>query len=60
MAIYSVRIPNWTEGVPMTFRGIHAESPEQARLKIIEWHNKLAGYHYCDDLPPGTQITKEE
>lgn len=56
--LYDVRIPNWTEGKPMTFQKVEAASTEEAKQKIVDWHNRRAGYHYCDDLPSGTEIAE--
>lgn len=36
MAMYTVTIPQWTEGLPLHIRGIEAQSPSEAIDKAIE------------------------
>jgi cupin superfamily acireductone dioxygenase involved in methionine salvage len=52
---YGVKIPDWTEGLPMTII-VEAENESDAYQKTVDWINKYAGYHYCDKLPIDTTV----
>lgn len=54
---YSVTIPCWTEGVPLHINNITAESGHKAWAWVVDYVNRRAGFHYCDDLPFGSTLT---
>lgn len=56
---YSVTIPYWSEGCPLTLTGIRAVSRRDAVIQAIQWVNRYAGYHYCDALPAGSRAFVE-
>jgi hypothetical protein len=49
--LYTVRIPDWSDGRHLDLTNIEADGPEGATAKAVEWVNRRAGYHYCDRLP---------
>ena len=59
MVHFSVKIPNWHVGASLTIKGIEAKAKDEALEKAVASVNRYAGYHYCDELPPGTTVQWE-
>ena len=59
MPQFTVIIPNWSEGKSLRIDGIEVASPAEAKSWVVDWVNRLAGRHYCDDLPAGTIVKKQ-
>lgn len=57
---YFVAIPDWSEGKPLYFEGVEAESAQGAEQKVVDWVNRRAGYRYCDRLPTGSVVKLTE
>jgi hypothetical protein len=57
--LYTVRIPDWSDGRHLDLTNIEADGPEGATAKAVEWVNRRAGYHYCDRLPAGTTVRRQ-
>ncbi len=57
---YTVTIPNWHVGMPLTIRNLVALSFEGALEVAVDWVNRYAGHHYCDELPDGTTACLDE
>jgi len=57
---FDVTIPQWSEGKPMTFKGIEADTAVEATAKTVNMVNQIAGYHYCDNLPVGTTVIAQK
>lgn len=53
---YNVTIPEWTEGAPLILTNVEAENEADARVIVIAWVNRRAGYDYCHELPSGTIV----
>lgn len=58
MKKYDVKIPGWTEGLPLTIT-VEAENESDAYQKAVDCVNKYAGYHYCDKLPIDTTVREK-
>lgn len=57
---FQITIPDWSDGCPLRITNIKADNKEAAIRQVVEWVNQRAGYHYCDDLPPGTKVALED
>lgn len=51
---YEVTIPGWHVGTPLTLEHVRAVSRRDATIQAVQWVNRYAGYHYCDELPAGS------
>ena len=56
---FDVIVAQWSEGKPITFKGIEADTAEAARARVVALVNRMAGYEYCINLPIGTQVWAE-
>ncbi len=56
MLRWDVKIPDWSEGKPLWIENVEADTPEEAKAKVVAWVNERAGYAYCTDLPEGSIV----
>lgn len=57
--MFTVIIPDWSEGKCLRVEHVNAASEEKAESQVVDWINELAHYNYCTKLPPGTKIIPE-
>ena len=62
MTLFSVKIPSWSDGCPLTLFNVEADSEEEAGRRVLEWVNSrtMSWQAPHTALPHGTRIWKQE